>query len=90
MRFPKKKVSTRATALALVLGVVGVLVTALPAWAAVPVTGTFSPTVGPPGTAVIVSTGFRVPERRNADRDDSMESAARTRFERHRRERHHN
>ncbi len=34
MRFPKKKVSARATALALVLGVVGVLLTALPASAA--------------------------------------------------------
>ena len=56
MRF-SKKVSARATALALVLGVVGVLVTALPAWAAVPVTGTFSPLSGPPGTPVTVSTG---------------------------------
>ena len=33
MRFQNKKISARATALALVLGVVGVLVTALPAFA---------------------------------------------------------
>ena len=40
MRFQKGKVSARATALALVLGVVGVLATALPAWALTPaVTG---------------------------------------------------
>ena len=33
MRFQNKKISARATALALALGVVGVLVTALPAFA---------------------------------------------------------
>ena len=60
MRFPKKKVSARATALALALGVVGVLVTALPAWAAVPVTSSFLPASGPPGTVVTVTgTGFQ-------------------------------
>jgi ethanolamine utilization microcompartment shell protein EutS len=59
MRTQNRKVSARATALTLVLGVVGVLVTALPAWAAAPVTGTFSPLTGPPGTAVTVAgTGF--------------------------------
>ena len=47
MRFQNKKISARATALALVLGVVGVLVTALPAWAAARITS-FTPTAEPP------------------------------------------
>ena len=46
MRFPKKKVSTRATALALVLGVVGVLVTALPAVHCPTVTASSPPSPG--------------------------------------------
>ena len=62
MRFPKKKVSPRATAVALALGIVGVLVTAVPAWAAVPVTQSFLPTSGPPGTLVTVTgTASRAP-----------------------------
>jgi hypothetical protein len=57
MRFQNKKISARATALALVLGVVGVLVAALPASAAV--ISSFSPTCGVSGTAVsITGTGF--------------------------------
>ena len=56
MRFPKKKVSTRATALALVLGVVGVVMTALPAWATTPqVTAPVSPVSGVRGTVVSVT-----------------------------------
>ena len=57
MRFQHKKVSARATALALVLGVVGVLLAALPASAAV--ISSFSPTCGVSGTPVsITGTGF--------------------------------
>ena len=55
MRFPKKKVSARATALALALGVVGVLVTALPAWAATPTVTAVTPTSGVRGTVVTVT-----------------------------------
>ena len=64
MRFPKKKVSTRATALALVLGVVGVLVTALPAWAtAATVTAPFTPVSGV-ARHRCQRHGLRIPERR--------------------------
>jgi len=57
LRFQHKKISARATALALVLGVVGVLVTALPASAAT--ITSFSPTCGVSGNAVtITGVGF--------------------------------
>ena len=57
MRFPKKKVTARATALALALGVTAVLVTALPASAA-SVTS-FTPVCGVAGTSVsIIGSGF--------------------------------
>ena len=46
MRLPKKKGTARVTALALAFGVVGVLVTALPAWAATPTVTQVSPTSG--------------------------------------------
>jgi hypothetical protein len=60
VRFPKKKVSARATALALALGVTAVLVTALPASAsAIPIVSAVSPTSGVRGTPVtITGTGF--------------------------------
>ena len=62
MRFQNKKISARATALALVLGVVGVLVTALPAFAATPTVTAFTPTTGVAGTPVtITGTGFTAP-----------------------------
>jgi len=57
LRFPKKKVTARATALALALGVTAVLVTALPASAA-SVTS-FTPTCGLAGTGItITGSGF--------------------------------
>ena len=46
MRFRDKKISARATALALVLGVVGVLMTALPALAAADTVSSFTPVCG--------------------------------------------
>jgi hypothetical protein len=55
MRLPKKKGTARVTALALALGVVGVLVTALPAWAATPTVTQVSPTSGVRGTVVTVT-----------------------------------
>jgi hypothetical protein len=59
LRFQNKKISARATALALVLGVVGVLVTALPAFAAADTVTSFTPICGVVGTAVsITGTGF--------------------------------
>ncbi len=62
MRFQNKKVSARATALALVLGVVGVLVTALPAWAAAPTITSFTPTAERrERRSPITGTGFRSP-----------------------------
>ena len=62
LRFQNKKVSARATALALVLGVVGVLMTALPAWAATPTVTLASPTSGARGTTVtITGTDFQNP-----------------------------
>jgi hypothetical protein len=57
LRFQNKKVSARATALALVLGVVGVLVTALPASAST--ITSFTPTCGLAGTVVTINgAGF--------------------------------
>ena len=57
MRFPKKRVSARATALALALGVVGVLVSALPASAST--ITSFTPTCGVAGTVVTINgAGF--------------------------------
>ena len=57
LRFQNKKVSARATALALVLGVVGVLVTALPASAST--ITSFTPTCGIAGTVVTINgAGF--------------------------------
>ena len=57
LRFQNKKVSARATALALVLGVVGVLVTALPASAST--ITSFTPTCGVAGTVVTINgAGF--------------------------------
>ena len=57
MRFAKGKVSARAAALALALGVSAVLVTASPASAAT--VTSFTPTCGPVGTSVtITGTGF--------------------------------
>ena len=50
MRFRNKKISARATALALVFGVVGVLVTALPALAAADTVSSFTPVCGVVGT----------------------------------------
>lgn len=62
MRFQNKKVSARATALALVFGVVGVLVTALPAWATTPGVTAVAPNTGVRGTAVTVTgTDFQNP-----------------------------
>ncbi len=62
MRFQNKKISARATAMALVLGVVGVLVSALPAWAAIPGITGLSVATGAPGTPVtITGTGFTLP-----------------------------
>lgn len=63
MRFQKQmKVSARATALALAIGVVGVLVTALPAWATAPAVTSVSPISGARGTAVtITGTSFNTP-----------------------------
>ena len=59
MRFQNKKISARATALAFVLGVVGVLVTALPAFAAADTVSSFTPVCGVVGTSVtITGTGF--------------------------------
>jgi hypothetical protein len=63
LRFPKKKVTARATALALALGVTAALVMALPAFAASTITS-FTPAcgvagVGPAGTTVtITGSGF--------------------------------
>jgi hypothetical protein len=57
LRFQNVKVSARATALALALGVVGVLVTALPASAST--ITSFSPTCGVAGTVVTINgAGF--------------------------------
>jgi hypothetical protein len=57
MRFQNKKISARATALVLTLGVVGVLVTALPASAAA--VTSFTPVCGVVGQTVsITGTGF--------------------------------
>ena len=42
MRFQNKKISARATALAFILGVVGELVTALPAFAAADTVSSFT------------------------------------------------
>jgi hypothetical protein len=57
LRFPKKKVTARATALGLALGVMAVLVTALPASAST--ITTFTPTCGPAGTGItITGSGF--------------------------------
>jgi len=62
LRFQNKKVSARATALAVVLGVVGVLVMALPAWATTPAVTGVSPITGPRGTPVtITGTSFNTP-----------------------------
>ncbi len=62
MRFQNKKISARATALALALGVVGVLVTALPAWATTPTVTLVAPVSGVRGTAVtITGTNFNNP-----------------------------
>ena len=62
LRFQNKNVSARATALALVLGVVGVLVTALPAWALTPNVTGVSPSSGARGTTVaITGTNFNTP-----------------------------
>jgi hypothetical protein len=62
MRLPKKKVTGRATVLALALGVVGVLVTALPAWAVTPTVTAVNPTSGIRGTVVTVTgTDFQNP-----------------------------
>jgi hypothetical protein len=57
-----RKISARATALALALGVVGVLVTALPAWALAPTVTSVAPATGPRGTAfTITGTNFQTP-----------------------------
>ena len=62
MRFPKKKISARATALALGLGLVGMLVTALPAFATTPTITAVAPTSGVRGTPVtITGTDFNTP-----------------------------
>jgi len=56
------KASGRATALALAIGVVGVLVTALPAWALTPTVTGVSPSAGARGTVVsIPGTNFNNP-----------------------------
>ena len=61
MRVPKK-ISARATALALALGVVGVLVTALPALAVQPTVSAVNPTSGVRGTVVtLTGTNFTNP-----------------------------
>ena len=79
MRFQNKKISARATALALVLGVVGVLVTALPAFAVAAPTA-FTPVCGVVGTPVtITGSGFdwydrrRLPGRNQPDDRDEHE-----------------
>ena len=69
MRFQNKKISARATALALVLGVVGVLVTALPAFAAVPTHHGALRRTGAPGTPVTI-TGTGLHPCRTDGRDD--------------------
>ncbi len=57
LRFPKKKVTARATALGLALGVIAVLVTALPASAST--ITSFTPTCGVAGTVVTINgSGF--------------------------------
>jgi hypothetical protein len=62
LRFQKKKVSARATAVVLALGVVGVLATALPAWATTPNVTGVSPTSGVRGTPMtITGTSFNTP-----------------------------
>ena len=62
MGFSKKMASARVTALALALGVVGVLVTALPAWAAIPSVTGVNPGTGARGTVVTVTgTEFQNP-----------------------------
>ena len=65
MRFPTKKVSPRATALALAFGVVGVLVTAVPASAVQPTVSSVTPHPGHAATVVIVTgTSFTAGARR--------------------------
>jgi hypothetical protein len=62
VRFQKLKVPARATALALGLALVGMLVTALPAFAAAPTITSLSVTTGAPGTPVtITGTNFQTP-----------------------------
>ena len=75
MRFQNKKVSARATALALALGVVGVLVTALPAFAATP-TSRRSPrhAVSRGTTVTITGTNFR-PRRDRRSRSTGRAAA---------------
>jgi hypothetical protein len=59
MRFPKKK----AAALALALGVTGVLVSALPAYAVAPTVTSLTPSTGAPGTSVaILGVDFQTPD----------------------------
>jgi len=54
MRFQNRKISARATALVLILGVVGVLITALPAFAVAAPTA-FTPVCGVVGTPVTIT-----------------------------------
>jgi IPT/TIG domain-containing protein len=62
VRFQKKKVSARIAASALALGVVGMLVTALPALAVTPTVTAVNPTTGVRGTLVSVTgTDFQNP-----------------------------
>ena len=61
MRF-RRKITARTTALAVALGLVAVLVTALPAFAAAPTITSLSVTTGAPGTPVtITGTNFQTP-----------------------------
>ena len=62
MRSPKGKKRIRLGAAALALSVVGVLVSALPAYAATPTVTSVTPNTGPPGTPVVIlGSNFQTP-----------------------------